>query len=670
MEEVGSTFQVDLRGIVDLLARHLYSGPNVYLRELLQNGVDAITARRGLEPNCPDQIRIRPWGEGGLEVTDSGIGLTTDEARELLATVGRSSKRDLDLGVGREEFLGQFGIGLLSAFMVADTIELVSRSARDLNAPAVKWTGHDDGHYDLSELPREPGDPVGSIVRILPRIGMEQWLTIDMVVSLAVDFGSLLPVDVQVEVPLADALTGQSDSDVPPGQVPLPGMPDVPEVDEFPDLGKSGVAVDELLPNVGGGTQLSLPGDKDTIWRRVSIGTLPWLKTYPHDVARKEGLSRFCETTMGFTPMAVIDLSVPVAGLSGVAFVIPDAIPPSAGGYHRVYLKQMLLGSRVTGLVPDWAFFVRCTINATGLAPTASREQLYADDTLLATQEALAAQLKQWVVDTLSAESQLSKEFVHTHHLALRSLAASDEEVLDLAAEVLPYETTDGIRTLRDIQDSQGEVVYTESLEEYRRVGMVARGQGIVLVNAGYVYDGELLTKLADRPGWKIRPLSTDDIAQVLTPVEPTRELEILDQLAAATELLEDLDIAPVVRTFEPHGLPAMILDSANSGPSFAMDDIMDAADIWSEVLEDFDISEDRSRQIIFNDTNMTVQRWLALDPKTPFFKAGLESMYVSAVLLSGEPLHAREAKMMNDSLETFLSWGLPAGDINGTLDS
>ncbi|MFD6029584.1 ATP-binding protein, partial [Cellulosimicrobium funkei] len=120
-----------MRGVVDLLARHLYSSPRVYLRELLQNGVDAITARAGLEgPQAPARILLRPLPDGGLEVHDSGVGLTRDEAQELLATIGRSSKRDVELGTGREEFLGQFGIGLLSAFMVADEIELVSRSAR------------------------------------------------------------------------------------------------------------------------------------------------------------------------------------------------------------------------------------------------------------------------------------------------------------------------------------------------------------------------------------------------------------------------------------------------------------------------------------------------------------------------------------------------------------
>jgi len=51
-----STFQVDLRGMVDLLSRNLYSGPRVYVRELLQNCVDAISARRELDPQAPPPL--------------------------------------------------------------------------------------------------------------------------------------------------------------------------------------------------------------------------------------------------------------------------------------------------------------------------------------------------------------------------------------------------------------------------------------------------------------------------------------------------------------------------------------------------------------------------------------------------------------------------------------
>jgi len=603
VNEVGAAFQVDLRGVVDLLARHLYSGPNVYLRELLQNGVDAITARLSHEPSAPATIRLRRWQQDGLEVADTGVGLTPDEARELLATVGRSSKRDLDLGVGRDEFLGQFGIGLLSAFMVADEIELVSRSAIDLDAPAVRWTGHDDGRYDLSELPRQPGDPVGSIVRILPRRGTEHWLAIDTVTALATEFGSLLPVDVAVEVPLGET----------------------------------------------------------TAWRRVTEPDLPWLAAYPHELARRQVLTDFCEQSLGFTPMAMIDLDVPLAGVTGVAFVLPAAVPPGSGGHHRVYLKRMLLGNRVAGLLPEWAFFVRCVVDATGLAPTASREQLYSDDILLATQEALATAVRRWVVDTLNTGTSLAKLFVRTHHLAVRSLALTDDDMLDLAAQVLPFESTDGPHTLKEIAAETDEIVYTSSLEEYRRVAAVARAQGLVLVNAGYVYDGELLDKLAGRPGWKIRPLRQEDIAQVLSPVEPSRELEIFDSLVAAAEIGESLDVKPVVRRFEPDALPAILLGDRDSdfhriggGPEESSPD-----DPWSAVLESLGQDTGSSRQLVLNDSNPTIRQWVQLDPSSPVFAAGLHSMYVAAVLLSGEPLRVREAELMNESLGVLLQAGL-----------
>ncbi|CAM5274710.1 Chaperone protein HtpG [Streptomyces violaceorubidus] len=89
------TFQVDLRGLVDLLSHHLYSSPRVYLRELLQNAVDALTARHTLEPAAPaGAFGIRLYADGSVvRVEDDGVGLTEADVHTFLATIGRSSKR-------------------------------------------------------------------------------------------------------------------------------------------------------------------------------------------------------------------------------------------------------------------------------------------------------------------------------------------------------------------------------------------------------------------------------------------------------------------------------------------------------------------------------------------------------------------------------------------------
>lgn len=193
-------FQVDLRGVVDLLSRHIYSSPRVYLRELLQNARDAITARSEVD-GAGGTIRITPLTEasGEFVLRDDGVGLNATEVAELLATVGRSSKRDI-FDLPRSDYLGQFGIGLLSCFMVADTIVIRSRSAR--GGAGVEWTGSSDGTFQVAELDEEL--PIGTSVHLIPRFDADDLLRPVAVRELATVFGEFLPVRVVLEAPGGD----------------------------------------------------------------------------------------------------------------------------------------------------------------------------------------------------------------------------------------------------------------------------------------------------------------------------------------------------------------------------------------------------------------------------------------------------------------------------------
>jgi molecular chaperone HtpG len=191
------SFQVDLRGVVDLLSRHIYSGPRVYLRELLQNARDAITARREID-GAGGTVRITPISDASDEfvLTDDGVGLTVDEVADLLATVGRSSKRDI-FDLPRSDYLGQFGIGLLSCFMVSDTIVIRSRSAR--GGSAVQWTGHSDGTFTVAEI--DDDLPFGTSVHLRPRFDQGDLLRTAAVTSLAEDFARYLPIRIRIDLP-------------------------------------------------------------------------------------------------------------------------------------------------------------------------------------------------------------------------------------------------------------------------------------------------------------------------------------------------------------------------------------------------------------------------------------------------------------------------------------
>lgn len=193
-------FQVDLGGVVDLLSRHIYSGPRVYVRELLQNAVDACTARvEANQDSYQPSIRILPItsSRSTFSLVDNGTGLTAQEARELLATVGRTSKRD-DFGLQREGRLGQFGIGLLSCFMVADEITMVSRAQGEA---AIRWIGHSNGTFTLETLGADATDviPVGTTVHLVPRPDERTLLMENAVIAIASDYGRYLPVPIEVQ---------------------------------------------------------------------------------------------------------------------------------------------------------------------------------------------------------------------------------------------------------------------------------------------------------------------------------------------------------------------------------------------------------------------------------------------------------------------------------------
>ncbi len=599
-------FQVDLAGLVDLLSQHLYSGPRVYLRELLQNAVDAITARQEIDPASPAEVRLVVDDSGDvpvLEVRDSGVGLTAEQAVELLATIGRSSKRDEVFGMARADYIGQFGIGLLAAFMVAESIEVTSRPCT-ADGVTSRWTGRSDGTFTLeTQVPQR--DEPGTTVRLVARRDQAHWLDRETVVHLAETYASLLPIDVAVKVPLENG---------------------------------------------------------EWRWRRITRIELPWAVEYPTSTARNRALGEYCADIFGFKPMAVIDLDLPAAGVSGVAFVLPQQVAPGSGR-HRVYIKRMLVGERVDDILPEWAFFVRAVIDSDSLVPTASREQLHDDETLLTVREYLGKRIVEWMVHTMNLPTELRHSFFVTHQLALRAVALRSDEVLDLLADTVPFESTDGPITLKKAA-GEDELLYTDSTETYSRIEAVARAQELVIVNGGYVYDSDLIERLGKDRGWRVRLLEPDDVRQVLGVLDVARELEIADAIVAGRKVLEIDDCDLLVREFEPADVPAVLLKDSAGEYRRDLDREREASpDRWGGLLDAFadETASRRSRSLVLNDRSEVVRDLLA-GHSSPVFSAGLRSVYLSAVMLSGDGLRNRELAVLSESMSVLLKSALALG--------
>lgn len=606
-----SAFQVDLRGIVDLLSHHLYSGPRVYLRELLQNAVDAVTVRgdgvdRERDPRpalllVPSDVAP----DRRLHAMDSGIGLDADDVRTFLATIGRSSKRD-ELGLARSDLLGQFGIGLLSCFMVADAIEVVSRRAGE---PWVRWVGRADGSYQLELLPdglptedeRTPwlAAGPGTCVTLAPRRDTEHLLVTAAVVELARHHGTHLPHRVVVRTRDGDVAT--------------------------------------------------------------SGRTLPWRITDPE--ARRSACRELAETELGGTPFHVLPVRAPEAGLDGVAVISGQRTTSARPGRHRVHLKGMLLSDAVPDLVPEWAFFVRCAVDSNGLRPTANREALFDDDLLEHTRAAIGDQVRAWLVRMATTQPHRMQQFLDLHQVAVKAMALEDDALLRIVLPLLPFRTNQGTSTLPQLLATTDVVRVAATRDDFRQVGLIMAAQGVAVVDGGSVFDLELARRLVDvEPEAVVEVVTAADVEGHVRLVAEARHREVAGALDDVRAVLADVGVDVDLRVFAPASSPALLVDDGRARERREVRAVAaEVDDVWSALLGAFDDGGDDRPRLLLNDANATVRRVLALDD-VALRRLAAESLYGRALLTGNHRLRPADTALLDRSFNSLLDRAVGAG--------
>ena len=157
------SFEADVSRLLHLMVHSVYSDRDVFLRELISNAADACEKLRYeaierpelLGDDAKPRITIRADADNKrLTVEDNGIGMGRDEMAEALGTIARSGTRAflerLKAAKDDAEFIGQFGIGFYSAFMVADRVDVVTRQAG--SDEAWQWSSDGKGEYSIGPV--------------------------------------------------------------------------------------------------------------------------------------------------------------------------------------------------------------------------------------------------------------------------------------------------------------------------------------------------------------------------------------------------------------------------------------------------------------------------------------------------------------------------------------
>ncbi len=163
-------FKTETKRLLDMMINSIYTHKEIFLRELISNASDAIDKRHYLSltnqniKNLDYEIKVEADKEARtLTITDNGIGFTHDELINNLGTIAKSGSKQFveemdDASKADVDIIGQFGVGFYSGFMVADLIEVYTKSP--LDEKGYKFTSEGLDSYTIDEVETEEGTKI------------------------------------------------------------------------------------------------------------------------------------------------------------------------------------------------------------------------------------------------------------------------------------------------------------------------------------------------------------------------------------------------------------------------------------------------------------------------------------------------------------------------------
>ena len=202
---------VDSENLFPIIKKWLYSDKDIFLRELVSNGCDAVTKLKKLasigeaqiDENEKFKVTVSIFKDAKkLVISDNGIGMTAEEIDKYINQIAFSGASDF-LSKYKEEddkgsqIIGHFGLGFYSAFMVADSVEIDSLSYQD-GAKAAKWTCDGSMEFDLTDGDRTER---GTTITLNIAEDSEEFLEEGTIRQILHKYCAFLPIEIYVEVP-------------------------------------------------------------------------------------------------------------------------------------------------------------------------------------------------------------------------------------------------------------------------------------------------------------------------------------------------------------------------------------------------------------------------------------------------------------------------------------
>lgn len=463
--------------IFPIIKKWLYSDHDIFVRELVSNGCDAITKLKKLEVmgeyTFPDDrkdeihVIVNPE-EKTLKFSDNGIGMTADEVEEYITQIAFSGATEFlekyKDKTNDDQIIGHFGLGFYSAFMVADEVHIDTLSYRE-GATAVHWTCDGGTEYDITDGDRTE---VGTTITLFLNENSLEFANEYRMREVIEKYCSFMPVNIYLEKENAEQ--------------------EYETIDES-DLRDDDVIVERIHEDAKTEEREKEDGTRETVEisparDRVKINKRPvslsdthplWMK-HPNDCTDEDYKEFYRKVFLDYKePLFWIHLNMDYPfNLKGILYFPKiNTEYDSIEGTIKLYNNQVFIADNIKEVIPEFLMLLKGVIDCPDLPLNVSRSALQNDGFV----KKISDYISKKVADKLSGMCKTAREDYEKYwddvSPFIKFGCIKDSKFSDKMMDYILYKNIDGkYLTLKDcIAENKTEDTSAESSEEKTEEG-------------------------------------------------------------------------------------------------------------------------------------------------------------------------------------------------------
>ena len=557
MEPIQGNVSIDAQNIMPIIKKWLYSDKDIFIREVVSNGCDAITKLRMVDSSLAQGASVRVQVDKAakeLRFIDDGIGMTEDEVKTNINQVAFSGAKSFLEEYAKNEnqedagIIGHFGLGFYSVFMVADKVTIDTLSFRE-GATPVRWESEDGMAFTMTEGTRQTR---GTTITLHISDAEEEFLNVWRVREVLERYCSFMAVPIYLE------------------EI----KPEEEKKDEAVVTDENGETVKPAEGGESAEGEESKPEEKpkEKPEEKPINDTLPLYMKAPQDCTDEEYREFYRKTFHEYDdPLFWIHLNVDYPfKLKGILY-FPKLKEQFGGieGQIKLYSGQVFVADNIKEVIPEFLMLLKGVIDCADFPLNVSRSFLQNDGYVRRISNHITKKVADRLTGMFKTERETYEGFWPDIHPFIKYGIMRDEKFAERMKDCVLYKTTDGkFLTLAEYKERNAEklpdkMVYTSDPARQDAAIRLFTERGIDVAVLDHAIDVNFVSYMeySGDPESKFKFCRVDAELESLTSSEEAPALDADKLTALMREAVGKDDLAVEVKPLTNDKVPVMLIE-------------------------------------------------------------------------------------------------------------